>query len=246
MMETLLLVAGAALGLIVPFLFTHALTQGIERSPLTPAAQARLKTRAIATVGGWTLLVWAASLSGLIRYQPGDSLPRFVIPLMVPIVAAVALAASSSDFRTVLDHAPLGTLVGVQTFRIAGVAFLLIVYLGILPPSFARAGYGDLVTGALAVSAALALARRSRISHTLFWLFSAAGLYDLMNVAYLLLAYYPLYNDTVPSSAPAFEFSLVLIPALAAPMALLLHLFALRAYLRSEATTPLRSARVAH
>ena len=33
--------------------------------------------------------------------------------------------------------------------------------------------------------------------------------------------------------------------ALAAPMALLLHLFALRSYLRSEATTPLRSARAA-
>ena len=46
-------------------------------------------------------------------------------------------------------------------------------------------------------------------------------------MAYLLLAHYPLYNDTVPSSAPAFQFSLVLIPALAAPMALMLHLFAL-------------------
>ena len=244
-METLLLVAGAALGLVVPFLFTYALTQGIERSPFPPAIQTRFKTVAVATVGGWTLLVWAAALSGLIRYQPGDSFPRFVIPLMVPVIAAVALTARSHAVRTVLDHAPVGTLVGVQTFRLAGVAFLLIVYLGILPPSFARAGYGDLATGALALSASLALARKSRFSHTLFWLFSAAGLYDLMNVAYLLLAHYPLYSDTVPSSAPAFQFSLVLIPALAAPMALLLHLFALRSYLRSEATTPLRPARAA-
>jgi hypothetical protein len=39
-METLLLVAGAALGLIVPFLFTHVLTQGIERSPFLPATSA--------------------------------------------------------------------------------------------------------------------------------------------------------------------------------------------------------------
>ena len=241
-METLLLVAGAALGLIVPLLFTHALTQGIERSPFPLAIKTRFKTIAIAAVGGWTLLVWAASLSGLIRYQPGDSFPRFVIPLIAPVIAAVALAASSGAFRTVLDHAPLGTLVGVQAFRLAGVAFLLIVYLGILPPSFGRAGYGDLATGALALSASLALARKSRFSHTLFWLFSAAGLCDLMNVAYLLLAHYPLYNDTVPSSAPAFQFSLVLIPALAAPMALLLHLFALRSYLRSQATIPLRSA----
>jgi nitrate reductase NapE component len=245
-METLLLIAGAALGLVVPFLFTHVLTQGVERSPFPLATKARLKTIAIAVVGAWTLLVWAASLIGLIRYQPGDFFPRFVIPLIVPVVAAVALAASSSDFRTMLDHAPLGTLVGVQAFRLAGVAFLLIVYLGILPPPFARAGYGDLATGALALATSLALASKSRSSHTLFWLFFAVGLYDLMSVAYLLLAYHPLYNDTVPSSAPAFEFSLVLIPALAAPMALLLHLFALRTYLHSEATTPLRSAGVAH
>ena len=245
-MDTLLLVAGAALGLIVPFLFAHALAQGIERSPIPPATKTRFKTLAVTSVGTWALLVWAASLSGLIRYQPGDSFPRFVIPLMVPILATVALAARSSDFRMVLDHAPLGTLVGVQTFRLAGVAFLLIVYLGILPPAFARAGYGDLATGALALSTALALARKSSVSHTLFWLFSVCGLYDLLNVAYLLLAYHPLYSNTVPSSAPAFQFSLVLIPALAAPMALLLHLFALRTYLRSEATAPLRSAGVAH
>jgi hypothetical protein len=245
-MDTLLLVAGAALGLIVPFLFTHALTQGIERSPIPPATKTRFKTLAITTVGGWTLLVWAASLSGLIRYQPGDAFPRFVIPLMVPVLAALALAARSRDFRIVLDHAPLGTLVGVQTFRLAGVAFLLIVSLGILPPAFARAGYGDLVTGALALSTALTLAGKSRVSHTLFWLFSVTGLYDLTNVAYLLLAHYPLYTDTVPSSAPAFEFSLVLIPVLAAPMALLLHLFALRSYLRSEAIAPLRVAGAAH
>jgi hypothetical protein len=119
-MEALLLVAGAALGLIVPFLFTYAFTQGIERSPFPRTTQTRLKTVAIAAVGGWTLLIWAASLSGLIRYQPGDSFPRFIIPLMVPVIAVVALAASSSAVRTVLDHVPLGTLVGVQTFRLAG------------------------------------------------------------------------------------------------------------------------------
>src|SRR5262249_10308117 len=130
-MEILLLVAGAALGLVVPFLFSYALIQGIERSPFPAASKARFKTIVIEAVGGWTLLVWVASLSGLIGYPPGDSFPRFLIPPIVPVVAAVALAASSSDLRTVLDHAPLGTLVGVQTFRLAGVAFLLIVYLGI-------------------------------------------------------------------------------------------------------------------
>src|SRR5262245_15351335 len=112
-MEPLLLVAGAALGVIVPVLFTHALTQGIERSPFAPPTQARLKSMAIAAVTGWTLLVWGASLSGLIRYHLDDAFPRFVIPLMVPVLAAVGLIASSSVFRTVLDHAPLGTLVGV-------------------------------------------------------------------------------------------------------------------------------------
>jgi hypothetical protein len=233
-METLLTVAGAALGVLVPALLFLALRRGIERSPFEPAQKRRYTQIAFVSIASWTALVWVASLAGWIAYHEGDAFPRFLLPLSVPVVAGAALAASET-FRRILDHTPVSTLVGVQTFRLAGGAFLLIVHLGILPGAFATAGYGDLTTGLLAVTAAVALSRKRAAGGFLFWAFNASGLADLLNVAFLLLRFYPAYSDAVPSSAPAFEFSLVMIPALAAPIALLLHLYAIRNSLASTA-----------
>lgn len=234
-METLLTVAGAVLGVLVPTLLFLALRQGIERNSFEPAQKRRYKQIAFGSIASWTALVWVASLAGWIAYHEGDAFPRFLLPLSVPVVAGVALAAASETFRRILDHTPVSTLVGVQTFRLAGGAFLLIVHLGILPGAFTASGYGDLTTGLLAVLAAVALSRKRAAGGVLFWAFNAAGLTDLLNVAFLLLRFYPAYSDAVPSSAPAFEFSLVMIPALAAPIALLLHLYSIRNYLTSTA-----------
>jgi len=233
-METLLTVAGAVLGVLVPTLLFLALRQGIERAPFDPAQKRRYRRIALASIASWSGLVWVASLAGWIAYHDGDVFPRFLIPLAVPVVAGVALLASET-FRRILDHTPVSTLAGVQTFRLAGGAFLMIVHLGILPGAFTTAGYGDLTTGLLAVTAAVALSRKSAAGGALFWAFNAAGLADLLNMAFLLLRFYPGYSDAVPSSAPAFEFSLVMIPALAAPLALVMHTFAIRSYLASTA-----------
>ena len=62
----------------------------------------------------------------------------------------------------------------------------------------------------------------------IFLPFSAVGLIDLLNVAFLLLKYYPICYSSVPNSAPAADFSLIMIPAILAPVALLLHFYALR------------------
>ena len=55
---------------------------------------------------------------------------------------------------------------------------------------------------------------------------------DLVNVAILLLYFWPSVHTGALTSAPLGTFSLVMIPALAAPAALLLHGIAVRAALR--------------
>jgi hypothetical protein len=173
--------------------------------------------------------VWASSLTGVIDYREGDRLPRVLAYLFLPVIVGLVALARSADFRTILDHTPLATLVGVQAFRLAGATFLLVVYLGILPAAFASGGYGDLLTGTLAVVAALRLRRApSPTARGAFWAFTLAGLLDLANVAYLMLAYDPIWHHGTPSSAPLGHFALVMVPAIAAPFALLLHTYAIR------------------
>ena len=150
---------GGSLGLLVPCLFVFTLNKGIERAPFDAAKKAHHQRVVASLTAAWTVAVWASSLTGLIDYREGDRLPRVLAYLFLPVIVGLVALARSADFRTILDHAPLAALVGVQTFRFAGAAFLLVVYLGILPAAFASGGYGDIVTGTLAVVAALLLRR---------------------------------------------------------------------------------------
>jgi hypothetical protein len=227
-MDLVLKIMGGSLGLLVPCLFVIALAKGIDKAPFAHAQKVSSRKGITGLVAFWTMAVWALSLAGAFSYHPGDSIPRVLIPLFAPVLIGL-VALASRDFRTILDHTPLAALVGVQSFRFAGAAFLLVVHLGILPTEFATGGYGDLVTASLAVAAALLLTRGpTAIGMAAFWGFTLAGLFDLLNVAYLMLRYYPIWYSDAPSSAPLSDFALIMIPAVAAPLALLLHTYAIR------------------
>ena len=227
-MDVLLKIMGGALGVLVPCLFVLALGKGIDRAPLDEATKSRARRWLVVLVAGFTLSVWVSSLAGWIGYHPGDALPRVLVFLFAPVLVGVA-ALASETVRGVLDHTPLETLVGTQAFRFAGVAFFLITYLGVLPGAFVTGGYGDLATATLATLAALQLRRGN--GGRLFWGFTVAGLVDLACVAWAMLAYYPIWYHGAPSSAPTAEFALVMIPAIAAPFALVLHIYAVRGFL---------------
>jgi hypothetical protein len=236
-MELLLKIMGGALGIIVPVLFIWVLLQGLSRTAFDVERKRLLRGWIIGVIGVWTVAIWAASLFGMLEYYDGDRWPRFAVALIVPVVAGFALL-KNSWFAETIEHTPVSTLVGAQTFRLAGFAFLLVERNNMLPSAFASGGYGDIVTGTLAIAAALALSRGARGASSLFWAFSIAGLADLMNVAVLLLLYYPIWWHGSPSSAAAAKFSLVMIPALAAPIALLLHGYAILQFCRSRSAVP--------
>ncbi len=229
-METILKIMGAALGLLVPVLLVWLLNQGVNKAQVTEQKRKKLKSIVVLGVSLWAIIIWILALSNVLEYHEGDNMPRFVLSLVVPVAIGIILLASR-QFRAILDSTPLNFIVGVQTFRLAGFAFLIIAGIGILPHSFMSAGYGDIVTGALAIFAALALSAGSQNAKLLFWGFNIAGLFDLLNVAYMLLYYYPIWYAGTPSSGAATGFSLVMIPAIAAPVALLLHIYSIRSFL---------------
>src|SRR5689334_21653284 len=229
-MAMMLKIAGAALGVLVPYLLVVTINKGISGSPFDVRKKARLRSMNLLVVWGWTALVWIFSLMGIFSFHEGDLFPRFLLPLFLPVAARLVLLFSR-DFRTTVVHTPLSALAGVHAFRFAGAAFLMIAQMGILPAAFAAGGYGDIMTGALAWSSAVLLLKEGRKGRGVFLAFSVVGLLDLLNVAFLLLKYYPIWYTSLPSSAAAADFSLVMIPAIAAPVALLLHFYALRNFI---------------
>jgi hypothetical protein len=231
-MDTLLKIMFGSVGLLVPCLFVFALGKGVARAPLDAHRRKRVRRAIVTVTAAWTATVWASSLAGLIDYHEGDWGPRVLVYLIVPVFVGLVALGRSADFRSVLDHTPVSALVGVQAFRFAGAAFLLVAYLGLLPAAFATGGYGDVATATFAAVTALLLARSPSVTAKLaFWGFTLAGLFDLMNVAYLMIAYYPIWHHGTPSSAPLAQFAFVMVPAIAAPFALLLHAFAIRSVL---------------
>ena len=225
-MEMILKFMGALLGLVIPFFFAMNINKGIKNSGFDTERKLKYRQILISVITVSTILVWILSLSNMLDYHEGDSIPRFTIPLVVFVFIGL-YSIKNKDFQTIISAMPLSSLVGAQVFRFAGTAFLIIAYLKILPPAFQLAGYGDILTGTLAVLSSMALLKQSNNSKLLFWLFNIVGLFDLLNVAFLLLLYYPIWSHSTPTSESATQFSLVMIPALVAPIALLLHIYAI-------------------
>lgn len=215
------------MGVAVPVLFVLVMNQGVARSPLSDERKSAYRRAIILVTVFWTAAIWIASLMHILEFHGGDTWPRIALPLFIPVIVAMGLLLNPT-FRTIVDNIPVATLVGVQAFRLAGFVFLIIPGLGHLPRAFVTGGYGDIATGVLAIIAGTMLAKK--YSGATFWfvLFSVVGIGDLLNVAGLLFYFYPSWNNAVPSSAALAEFSLVMVPAIAAPIALILHLYAIK------------------
>ena len=202
---------------------------------------------AAVVLGGWCTASAVIADHGWYHTRLGHGVPWMPVAVVgflgtllalsrVPVVAR-ALAAPGTVRRLELPH----------SFRVAdGVAFLLIMALGHLPPLFALpAGLGDIATGIAAPLVALRLARGTGRRAAL-WL-NAFGMTDLV-VALTLgtLTGFQLVNVT-PSGAPISELPLALIPTAAVPLLFALHITSVSALRRARraplpATAPLTAA----
>jgi hypothetical protein len=131
-----------------------------------------------------------------------------------------------------LDAMPATWLVALQVYRVLGAVFLVNWACGAAPGIFALpVGIGDVITGLLAVLAAIALGtgsaqgRRAAIAWNLFGLTDFAVAISIG----LITAPGP-FQLIVPSipNASAVTYPTVMIPAFGVPSSILLHFLSLR------------------
>jgi hypothetical protein len=179
------------------------------------------------------LVIWCAAVLGLgaagaFVGAPGQPPLAIVGAAMLPLAIFAAAYLGSRGFRDFVLSADLRLVAALQAWRWAGLGFLSLWALGVLPGLFAwPAGLGDMAVGLAAPWIVLALARDRAFAGTRrFALFNWLGILDL-TVALSLGALSSMVLRGSVTTAPMAQMPLVLIPAFMVPLFLMLHITAL-------------------
>jgi hypothetical protein len=200
------------------------------------AVSSRAKFGAFAIAATWAAtIVTIAAMGG---FRPG-----LFGPVPAPVLAFGALVFGSfvawlswPAFRRALLSVPLAALVGINSFRIGGVFFLLLFADGRLSSPFApSAGWGDIITGRAAIPIAASAASARSVSRGLLAAWNAFGALDL--VVAVSLAFlsapgtpYRVFIDP-PGTVVMTTLPWILVATLLVPLYLLTH-FTIAARLR--------------
>src|SRR5262245_10147189 len=193
---------------------------------IRPNTSVRSLTVAVLIV--WFLLALGGSLFGVF-----DSEPRPPIPLglatVLPVVLFISCYLTSARFREFVSSLDLRLLTAVQTWRVAGIVFVILYLQGALPGTFALpAGWGDFTIGITAP--VVAWFWKPPFPYRTFIVWNVLGILDLVLAVSLgvLSSATPvgvLAGDV--STRLMGQFPLSLIPTFFVPLLLILHVISL-------------------
>jgi hypothetical protein len=206
-------------------LYRGAIAAGLGRRTATMVTAV-----AAAVLGGWLVASGLLARAGAYHQDSGQAAPWFgaafagtllglLAATRIPVLARI-LAAPGTPARLALPH----------TLRVVGVTFLLVMAQGHLPAVFALpAGLGDIAAGLAAPFVARRLAHGGGRARAVW--FNLLGILDLvvaLGIGFLagLGPWRPL--EVTPSTEPLSLLPLALVPTVAVPLALALHLVSLR------------------
>lgn len=178
----------------------------------------------------WVVIAFVLSASGFFAKASVGTIPPMAfafVPLIVGYLGYLALRSG----RDAIDQIPMHSLIGLQLYRAVGAVFLVEWMLGVLPGAFALpAGIGDVVVGLAApfVAARVRSASPGWREGAIMW--NVLGIADLAVAVTMGVLSTP---GTLHLSALGdpnvgiVSFPLVLIPTVAVPFSILLHLIGL-------------------
>src|SRR5262249_12001828 len=152
----------------------------------------------------------------------------------------LALAPTS---RQIVRPMPGTWLVGIHAIRIAGVLFLTLLDMKLLPPEFAvPAGIGDFITGALALVMVYVLATRKPHARALVIAWSLLGLLDFVAAIGTGVVFIRPYAAQLAASGVGVLYLnyVFLIPTLGVPIFAALHFYSLYQMLTARASKSLQ------
>jgi hypothetical protein len=221
------IVLGADIAIIVAILF--GLRKSLAAADWPEALRFRTNATLAAVLTAWFALAVALGWFDFFRGASGR-LPTIQFGVFLPIVVGVALWLVPIVRRTI-EAVPQSWIVGVQLYRVLGVIFLVLYASGKIPGAFALpAGIGDVLTGLLAPIVALGYARGRSAAERRVLAWNVFGLLDLVVAVTTGFLTSPSPFQLLSLDAPnqlISAFPLVMVPAFAVPLSVLLHLASL-------------------
>jgi hypothetical protein len=213
---------------------------GLESTDLSPRQRLATWLAIIIPDTLWFALVWSAAISSVFRAGATPSPPPFLpMAIFLPVMIGAPLLLMSKRVGQVLDAMPATWLIALQAYRVFGswaiAAWLHGELAGVvgLP-----AGTGDVLTGVLAVPAAIAVASGTAQGRKAAIAWNILGLVDFAVAITLGMITAPgrfqLIVPAMPSINPG-TYPYVLTPAFVVPSSILLHALSLRQLIRRRA-----------
>jgi hypothetical protein len=188
-------------------------------------------------LAAWLGLAIGLGLNGFFGRYAVPRVPGIAFAFL-PLIIGYILASVSTSLRKTIDATPPQWMIGVQTYRILGTVFLVLFAQGGLPGVFALpAGIGDFLVGITAPLVAYLTITKHPWSRGLALLWNMIGITDLVLAVALGFLSSPGPFHLLSLNNPNVlitSFPLVLIPAFAVPLSMLLHLLSLRWLVNSK------------
>jgi hypothetical protein len=173
-------------------------------------------------IGIWFSLSLIASALHVFSTDPNRPPLPLGLAVLIPLVVFALWFGSSETFRQFIFALNPRILTLLQSWRIAGYAFLVLYTYGILPGIFALpAGWGDIFIGATAPLVALGFTSANHRKGYILW--QVLGITDLVT-AVTLGTTARLVSPQAAATSAMTVLPLSMIPTFAVPLFLILHI----------------------
>lgn len=225
--------------IVVVGVVLYGLWRGLGRTqfPLGKRVAAWLGVGIILAV--WLATIWTLAASGVFERGLGK-IPTLPIAIALPVLLGALMLTRSRAVGSLLDATPASWLVGLQVYRVLGGMFVVYWIHGSMPAAFALpAGIGDVLTGLLALPAAVWVASGSGIGRRIGIRWNLLGLIDFAVAITMGMLTAPGPAQLLARAHPNLQIALfptAMTPAFVVPFSTLLHVLSLRQLQRVRRT----------